>query len=74
MTELAPQLRTLAEHAPQPALRRTALAALGQIADPADLTLIQRFTKDSDPLIAAAAKGAERNLLAGNQKTPPTIP
>jgi hypothetical protein len=74
MTELAPQLRNLAENAPQPALRRTALAALGQIADPADLAFIKRFIKDSDPLIAAAAKGAERNLLAGNQKTPPTIP
>jgi len=74
MTELAPQLRKLAETAPQPALRRTSLAALGQLADPADVPFVQRFIKDSDPLIAAAAKGAEQRLLAANDKPSPKTP
>ena len=68
MIELAPQLRNVAEHAAQPALRRVALAALGQINDPADVAFVQRFTNDSDVLIAAAAKGAEQRLLAAQQK------
>ena len=69
MIELAPQLRKVAEHASQPALRRVALAALGNINDPADIAFVQRFTSDADVLIAAAAKGAEKRLLAANQKT-----
>ena len=40
MIELAPQLRKVAEHAAQPALRRVALAALGQINDPADVAFV----------------------------------
>jgi hypothetical protein len=68
MIELAPQLRKAAEHATQPALRRVALAALGQINDPADVAFVQRFTNDADVLIAAAAKGAEQRLLAAQQK------
>ena len=68
MTELAPQLRNVAEHAAQPALRRVALAALGQINDPADVGFVQRFTNDADVLIAAAAKGAEQRLLVAQQK------
>jgi hypothetical protein len=69
ITELAPQLRDAAEHASQPALRRVALAALGQINDPADVVLVQLFTNDSDVPIAAAAaaKGAEQRLLAARQ-------
>jgi hypothetical protein len=74
MIELAPQLRNVAEHASQPALRRVALAALGQINDPADVVFVQRFTNDSDVLIAAAAKSAKKRLLAGNQKTSLTKP
>ena len=74
MIELAPQLRKAAEHAAQPALRRVALAALGQINDPADVALVQRFTNDSDVLIAAAAKGAEQRLLAAQQKDLPINP
>jgi HEAT repeat protein len=74
MIELAPQLRKAAEHAAQPALRRVALAALGQINDPADIAFVQRFTNDSDVLIAAAAKGAEQRLLAAQQKDLPINP
>jgi HEAT repeat protein len=74
LTELAPQLRTLAENAPQPALRRTALAALGQLADPVDLAFVKRFIKDSDPLVAAAAKGAEQRLLTAQQNPSPSNP
>ena len=74
MIELAPQLRKVAEHASQPALRRVALAALGQINDPADVAFVQRFVNDADALIAAAAKGAEQRLLATNQKTSLTKP
>ena len=74
MIELAPQLRNVAEHAAQPALRRVALAALGQINDPADVAFVQRFTNDADVLIAAAAKGAEQRLLAANQPNSPTKP
>ena len=74
MIELAPQLRNVAEHASQPALRRVALAALGQINDPADVAFVQRFTNDADVLIAAAAKGAEQRLLAANQPNSPTKP
>ena len=74
MIELAPQLRNVAEHAAQPALRRVALAALGQINDPADVVFVQRFTNDSDVLIAAAAKSAKKRLLAANQKTSLTKP
>ena len=74
MIELAPQLRNVAEHAAQPALRRVALAALGQINDPADVAFVQRFTNDADVRIAAAAKGAEQRLLAAQQKDLPINP
>lgn len=59
-------IRGLVEQASEPALRRTALATLGAVGDPGDpgdVALVRRFTADPDPLIAAAAKGAERRLV-----------
>jgi len=62
MTELGDAVRELAKNAKEPAMRRTALATLGALGDPSDLSLVRRFTADKDPLVAAAAKGAERRL------------
>jgi hypothetical protein len=69
MSEQAPAVRELARNATQPSLKRTAIATLGTLGDPADLALVQGFTKSKDASIAVAAKGAERRLLAANQQS-----
>jgi hypothetical protein len=74
MAEAVPLVRDLARGAPQPSVRRCALAALGTMGDVADLDLVQGFAKDQDASIAAAAKGAERRLLAVRQKPSPIPP
>jgi hypothetical protein len=61
--ELAPALRTLADGA-HPELRRVAIANLGFIGNSMDLDRLHRLTKDKDPSLSAAAKGAEKRLLA----------
>jgi len=65
-------IRMLVEQAPEPALRRTALATLGVLGDQTDLALVRRYTGDQDALIAAAAKGAERRLSHTDQTPEPT--
>jgi len=67
-------IRTLAEQAPKPALRRTALATLGMLGDQADLALVRRYTANQDALIAAAAKGAECRLAQANPTPEPAAP
>ena len=74
MMELMPLVRDLARGAPQSSVQRCALAALGTMGDVADLDLVQGFAKDQDASIAAAAKGAERRLLAVRQKPSPIQP
>jgi hypothetical protein len=74
MAEVMPLVRDLARGAPQPSVQRCALAALGTMGDVADLDLVQGFAKDQDASIAAAAKGAERRLLAVRQKPSPIPP
>jgi hypothetical protein len=66
----APALRHVVESAQEPALRRTALASLGLLGNADDLPLVRRFTHDSDALVAKAAQGAARRLLASRTTTP----
>lgn len=68
MADLAPAIRDLARNALQPSLKRTAIATLGILGDPADLSLVQDFIQNKDSSIAAAAQGAQRRLIASTQK------
>jgi hypothetical protein len=60
----APTLRELAASAPEPSIRRGALAALGSCGDASDRVVVQRFLHDGNRLIALAAQGADKRLAA----------
>jgi hypothetical protein len=62
---LSPQLSD-----PEPSVRAALLDVLGQAGDPAGLSLAQRLTADTDPLVARAAARAVASLEATHTPRP----
>lgn len=60
--EAADEVRKVAQLAPEPAVKRAAIAALGELSQANDLALVRSHVEDPDPLIAAAAKSAEQKI------------